>query len=86
VELAWIQRVLVRLLNRDRCSPRAGPSVDTYLDAKFGVLRRAIRRILTLARECRVVVVLPRHHPQNGLHRVQRPVIEQLFRGLDATV
>lgn len=59
---------------------------NTHLDAKFGVLRRAIRRVLTLAREGRVVVLLPRHHPQHGLHREERPVFVRLLRGFDATM
>lgn len=60
--------------------------VFTYLDAQFRILRRAVGRVLTLARKRRVVVVLPRHHPQDGLHRVQRTVVEQFFRRLDAPV
>lgn len=56
----------------------------TYLDAKFGALRRTIRHILTLARESRVVVILPRHHSQDGLYSNQRTVIVRLLRGFDA--
>lgn len=50
-----------------------------YLDAYFGALRRTISRILTLAREGRVVVILSRHHRQGGLYRVKGTVIEKLL-------
>lgn len=58
----------------------------TYLDAEFGALRRTIRHVLTLARESCVVVILPRHHSQDGLYSSQRTVIVRLLRGFDATV
>lgn len=63
-----------------------GRVFETHLDAQLGVLRRAVGRVLTLARERCVVVVLPRHHPQHGFHGVQGAVVEQLLRRFDASV
>lgn len=65
----------------DLCSFRRlllSPST-THLDAQFRVLRRAVGRVLTLARERRVVVVLARHHPQHRFHGVQGAVVEQFL-------
>lgn len=41
---------------------------------------------MALAREGRVVVVLPWHYPQDGLHRVERAILVRLLRGFDATM
>lgn len=65
---------------------RCLPCSTTHLDAQFRVLRRAVGRVLTLARERRVVVVLARHHPQHGFHGVQRAVVEQFLGRFYASV
>lgn len=72
-------------------SPRRRPASSssrstTHLDAQFRVLRRAVGRVLTLARERRVVVVLARHHPQHGFHGVQGAVVEQFLGRFYASV
>lgn len=72
-------------ISLDLSPPPHVPST-THLDAQFRVLRRAVGRVLTLARERRVVVVLARHHPQHGFHGVQGAVVEQFLGRFYASV
>lgn len=59
---------------------------NIYLDAKLGVLRRAIGRILTLTSKCGVIVLLAWRHSQDRFDGVQWPVFVLDVLRLDATV